>query len=150
MKKTLKLTLWTILVVLVAIQFVPVDRTNPESDKDMDLFAVTNAPKQVQDIMHNSCYDCHSNQTIWPWYSYVAPISFVLQEHVVEGRDHLNFSEWGSLDLEDQLSALKHMKKEIEDDGMPLSEYLMLHGEAKMTDDRKAAVLLWIDGLLAQ
>ncbi len=150
MKKTLKLTLWTILVVLVAIQFVPVDRTNPESDKDMDIFAVTNAPKEVQDILHNSCYDCHSNQTTWPWYSYVAPISFVLQEHVVEGRDHLNFSEWGSLDLEDQISSLKHMKKAIENDWMPLSEYLMLHGEAKMTDERKAAVLLWIDGLLSQ
>ena len=145
MKKGIKYLLWTILIILVAIQFVPVNREIPKSDENNDFLVMTQAPEDVQILMRNACYDCHSNETNWPWYSHIAPISFVIVEHIVDGKDHLNFSNWSTYDFEDYPSILKHMKKEIERGGMPLAGYTLIHTDAKMTDERKALILNWID-----
>ena len=149
MIKGIKYLLWVVLVIFVAIQFVPVDRENPIGDKNNDLLIVTQAPADVQVLMQNACYDCHSNQTIWPKYAYVAPISFIIVEHVEEGREHLNFSDWATYDREDHPYILKHMKKAIEKGAMPMAGYVKLHSDAEMTDERKALVLDWIDTVLA-
>ncbi len=147
MKKVLKFVLWIILVIFISIQFVPINRENPVGDENADLLIVTQAPEEVRELMKNACYDCHSNETVWPWYSYVAPVSFIIAEHVKEGREHLNFSDWVSKDTAEYLSVLKHMKKEIDKNAMPLAGYVKLHSNAKMTDDRKELILNWIDSI---
>ena len=149
MKKRLKYTLWAILIILVAIQFVPVDRENPVSDKNNDLLVVTQAPEDIHNLIKNACYDCHSNETVWPWYSSVAPVSFLIANHVAEARENVNFSDWASFDKEDIRGILKHMRKEIDQNKMPLKGYVTLHPEAKMTAEQKASVLEWIDYVTA-
>lgn len=148
MKKGIKYFLWVVLIILVAIQFVPVDRENPIGDKNNDFLVQTQAPADVQALMKNACYDCHSNETVWPKYAYVAPISFLIAKHVEEGRDHLNFSDWATFDPEDHPYILKHMKKAIDKGAMPMAAYVKLHPDAEMNDERKALVLGWIDSLL--
>lgn len=150
MKKGLKISLWTLIVFLGLIQFVPVDRENPESDETMDFLVSTQADEAVQGIMRNSCYDCHSNATIWPWYSYVAPMSILVANHVAEGRDQVNFSDWDSYESGDKIAILKEMKEVIEENEMPLSSYALLHSEAKFTDENKKLILSWIDHLSAE
>ena len=145
MKKGIKYLLWTILIILVAIQFVPVNREMPKSDENKDFLVITQAPEDVQILMRNACFDCHSNETNWPWYSHIAPISFVIVEHIVDGKDHLNFSNWSTYDFGDYPNILKHMKKEIEKRGMPLAGYTLFHTDAKLTDERKELILNWID-----
>lgn len=145
MKKGIKYLLWVILVILVAIQFVPVNREVPPGDKNNDFLVVTQAPEDVQMRMRNACYDCHSNETRWPWYSHIAPVSFVIAKHVADGKDHLNFSDWAIYDQKDYPDILKHMKKELEKGEMPLAGYALIHTDAKMTDERKELILNWID-----
>lgn len=148
MKKGIIYLLWAILVVLVAIQFVPVDRSNPEVDMNDDFLSVTNASAEVQEIIRSSCYDCHSNETNWPWYAYVAPVSFVIKSHVEEGRENLNFSEWATYEMDDYPAILKHMKKEIDKGAMPLQGYVKLHAGAEITDAEKTIIYAWIEQVL--
>jgi hypothetical protein len=147
MKKSIKVLIWILVAGLIVIQFVPLNRENPASEQKMDLLNYTQAPEQVSTLLTNSCYDCHSNQTKWPWYSRIAPVSFVVVNHVNEGRDHLNFSDWGNFDPEDQFAILKHMRKAIEKGGMPLKGYVKLHDEANLSDEDKALIYDWIDNL---
>jgi len=148
MKKGFKYLLWIVLGIFVFIQFVPVDRENPIGDKNNDLLVQTQAPADVQALMKSACYDCHSNETVWPKYAYVAPISFVIAAHVEEGREHLNFSDWATYDREDHPYILKHMKKAIDKGAMPMSGYVKLHSDAEMTDARKVLLNSWIDSVL--
>jgi len=148
MVKGLKYLLWIVVVIFIAIQFVPIDRENPIGDANSDLLMQTQASQEVQSIMRNACYDCHSNETVWPWYSNIAPVSFVIANHIEEGRDHLNFSDWASYDKEDQSYILKNMKKEIDKNAMPLKGYVKMHANAEMTNERKALIFAWIDSVL--
>ncbi len=148
MNKKLKITLWTILIVLIAIQFVPVDRENPKVEADHDFLVATQAPEQIQHLFKSACYDCHSNETVWPLYSYVAPVSLIVGNHVVEGREHLNFSNWTIYDSEDHPGILKHIKKEITNNAMPLAGYTLLHPEAKLSDEQKTLIIDYIDLLI--
>ena len=132
-----------VLIILVllfaALQLVPVERTNPPVKSDLK------ASIEVNNILKNSCYDCHSNETKWPWYSYVAPVSFFLADHVEHGRKHLNFSEWGSLDSAKQKKKLHEIVEEIEEGEMPLSSYLLLHSNAKLTESDIKIIKEWAE-----
>ena len=114
-------------VLLVVAQFVPVDRSNPPVTAEID------APADVKEILQGSCYDCHSNATTWPWYSRVAPFSWLVAYDVAEAREHLNFSEWDQLSTEDQLEAIEEVWEEVEEGEMPLWFYLPLHPEARLS-----------------
>lgn len=133
--KYVRYALIAIGVVLILIQLIPIDRTNPPVTQEIQW----NSP-ETQAIAQRACYDCHSNETAWPWYSYVAPISFRVAEHVEEGRDHLNFSEWDrpNEDADEIMEVIKEGE-------MPLSDYLLLHGEARLTEEEQQ---IFIEGLL--
>ena len=143
MKKAVRIVLIVILGLLVlgfiGIQFVPVVRTNPP------VTAPLAAGPAVQAVLRTSCYDCHSNETVWPWYSMVAPVSWLVVEDVSEGRGHLNFSEWADLgaDLEPYVAA--EIMEEIEDGGMPLAEYVKMHPGAEVTPEEYAILAAWAD-----
>jgi hypothetical protein len=125
-------------VLLVVAQFLPVDRHNPPVESNVD------APPDVEAILRRACYDCHSNETVWPWYSRVAPVSWLVAHDVHEGRDHVNFSTWNRLSDSDRAHAFEEIGDEIESDGMPLPIYLPLHPEARLTAAEKMAVLAWV------
>jgi len=100
---------------------------------------------QVAAILERSCRDCHSNQTVWPWYTNVAPISWWLSNHVNEGRQNLNLSEWGRLDHDRQDRKLRQICDEVQDGVMPLSSYLPMHPQAKLSAEDKKILCDWTE-----
>ena len=127
---------------LVGAQLVPVELDNPTVASSPPL------PSTVGRVLRASCYDCHSNQTVWPWYSHLAPISWLVARDVHRARKILNFSDWDRLGPVRQAEMLVDAQGEIEEDAMPPSRYLRLHQEAKLTPETKAALMLWMQGIV--
>lgn len=128
------------LVVAVAIQLVPVRRDNPPVEFEVE------APGPVQAVLERACYDCHSNETRWPWYSRVAPVSWLVARDVARGREDMNFSEWPVFDFEAQEHALADIVKQVDRRKMPLPIYLTMHPEARLTEAERGAILAWARG----
>jgi len=124
-------------VAFLVIQLIPVEAMeNPESQTPL------NEPPEVVAILKRSCYDCHSNEVRWPWYSRIAPASWLVAQDVVEGRESLNFSEWPE-DPDDQAFSREQVWDSIESGEMPLWFYLPLHPEARLSDEDKALLQKW-------
>jgi len=123
--------------VVVLAQLVPVARTNPPVEQDVA------APAEVDAILRRACYDCHSNETVWPWYSRIAPVSWLVVHDTNEGRSHLNFSTWNRLSIPERSEVLEELVEEVESGGMPLPIYPPLHPEARLTDADKTVLLAW-------
>jgi len=126
-----------LLVLLAGIQFVPVERTNPPVQQDVP------APPAVKAILKASCYDCHSNETVWPWYSRLAPVSWLLAADTSAGRDHLNFSIWNTYSQEQQESLLEAAVKKARSGKMPPWYYTLKHSEGKVTPEKLAMLEAW-------
>jgi hypothetical protein len=140
MKQFGRLVKWAALalcVVLIAIQFVPVKRTNPPGQTEFH-----GSPELVS-VLRRACYDCHSNETVWPWYSRIAPISWVVAYDVRQGRAALNFSTWNQLSPEKQTEAIKESWKEIAEGEMPTWYYVALHPEARLSPADKSVLRAW-------
>ncbi len=133
----LKIIAAVLIVAFIGIQFVPVERSNPPVTGEID------APPRVKEILMRSCYDCHSNETVWPWYSYIAPASWLLADDVAEGRAELNFSEWKGYDEKRKLKKFKETREEVEEGEMPQWYYVIMHPEAKLSDADKQALFEW-------
>ncbi|MBE7477524.1 MAG: heme-binding domain-containing protein [Ignavibacteriales bacterium] len=127
-----------LVVILVGIQFVPVERTNPSISWDI------NAPEKVASILRESCYDCHSNETDWPWYSHIAPVSFLVAGDVNDARKHLNFSEWDKYEAEKREKIYEEIVEEIEKENMPLPIYTFTHPGAKLDDHKIKTIKEWV------
>jgi hypothetical protein len=137
---------------LAAIQFLPAPaKTNPPVDTARTFDAAMHPPAPVRDVLRRACYDCHSDETRWPWYADIAPVSYPVRQHVLDGRRHLNFSTWLApgetsfsswSDLEDICTVLK-------DNSMPLAGYDWMHPEAKLNPPERQAVCAWVDERLA-
>jgi hypothetical protein len=134
-----------VISVLVLIQFIPVKRDNPLSEPANEI--PINAETKL--IIVRSCYDCHSNKTIWPIYSYVAPVSWFVSNHVTNGRKHLNFSEWNSYPEKRKNKKLEEIVEEINEGGMPLPSYLILHSDAKLSQNDKQLIKTEINALVS-
>ena len=139
MKRVLRYVLIGLGVLFVAIQFIPVERSNPP------VTGLVDAPEDVLTTLRRSCWDCHSNETDWPWYAYVAPASLRVTQHVWMGREHVNFTEWDSYDAEELDEAYEEIAKEIEKGGMPLSDYLLVHRNAKLTKSDRERLVSWAE-----
>lgn len=144
MRRGSKLALAVALLAPVAIQFAPVERTNPPVEAELE------APPAVHALLRRACYDCHSHQTRWPWYSRVAPISWVVAADVRRGRAALNFSEWETLTAERRARLAEEMWEEVRDGGMPMPAYLFLHRSARLSDEDRAALRAWTAGFAAE
>jgi len=142
--KFIRILFILLVTAFVVLQFFGIDRSNPVFDQQSDLISIEKPPVDIKNILRSSCYDCHSNETIWPWYSYIAPVSWMLEEHVIDGRDKLNFSDWGSYKQEDKVFTIEDMLEEIEDGEMPLPAYLLLHSDAKLSKEQKEKLLNWL------
>lgn len=124
-------------VVFIMIQFVPVNRSNPPAQGDF------RGSPEVVSVLRRACYDCHSNETVWPWYSRVAPVSWVIARDVHEGRAALNFSTWNQLSPEKQAEAMKESWEEVAEGKMPTWYYVALHPEARLSANDQSVLRAW-------
>jgi hypothetical protein len=136
-----------VLVVLVGIQFIP-SRTNQDKAVPPSDFIVTNGvPENIGHILRTSCYNCHSNNTSYPWYSRVQPVGWFLQNHINKGKAELNFSEFGSYSVRKQKSKLRSMVSQVEKDEMPLTSYTFIHREARLSLENKKMLIDYLNAL---
>jgi hypothetical protein len=147
MGKILKVGGIGLAVLLITIQFFRPERSNPALDPSGDITAQVPVPSAVRSILKRSCFDCHSNETRWPWYTNIAPVSWLVANDVKEGRAHLNFSEWGSYKQGKRISRLDIMISEVDKGGMPPKDYLLLHGDAALTEADKDTFCAWAEQL---
>ena len=132
--------------ILVLIQFIRPDRTNPPVDESVALKVSGETGK----ILKRSCYDCHSDETKWPWYSNIAPFSWSIVSHVKNGRLALNFSKWKEIPKEIKVKRLKRAIKTTANGMMPLPSYLWIHKDAKLSKNDKAVLKAWFEERLKQ
>jgi hypothetical protein len=133
----LKIVFILMAIIIISIQFIPVNRTNPPVSAGLD------APVEVISVFKKSCYDCHSNQTEWPWYSYIAPVSWLVSSDVENGRLHLNFSKWEKFLRKDKVKMKEKIWEEIEKEKMPLWKYTRMHPNANLTQEDKNIIKDW-------
>ncbi len=133
MKKKLEYAAVALAALWVAAQFVRPERNNPPADPAASFEAVTAAAPQVRAVLERACADCHSNHTVWPWYSKVAPVSWLVAQDVKEGRARLNFSEWNRLAPEMSALRRKAMCKEVREGDMPPLQYRLIHTGARLS-----------------
>jgi hypothetical protein len=126
-------------VLVLVAQFVPVDRSNPP------VTGIVDAPEDVMATLRRSCWDCHSNETDWPWYAYVAPMSWRVSEHVREGREHVNFTDWAGYDAEELDEIYEEIADEVRKQGMPLKDYLLVHRAAVLTNADRERLANWAE-----
>lgn len=146
MKTVLRVLKWfgvALVCLFVGLQFVRPARTNPPVDPSQTLKARVQMPAHVAAIIDRSCQDCHSNSTRWPWYSNVAPFSWLLVDHVNEGRDNLNLSEWGRLDNRRAGDKLEEICEEVEIGAMPMASYTWIHRSAKLSQEDVKTLCEW-------
>lgn len=140
MKRSAKVGLGLVIGAL-AIQVVRFDRTNPPVTSEI------RAPAEVKALLRRACYDCHSNETLWPWYTRVAPMSWVAHYDVSEGREELNFSEWGELPADTRAKKQMHSGDQVEEGEMPPWFYVLpAHPEARLSDAERALLVNWARG----
>ena len=145
MRKLLKWTGISLLALFAAIQLIRPARTNPPVDESQTIFARTQMTPQVATILNRSCVDCHSNKTVWPWYTNVVPVSWFIVNHVNTGRGLLNLSEWGRYDQDRQSRKLRQICDQVEDGNMPLSSYTPVHPGSKLSAEDKKTLCDWTD-----
>lgn len=142
MKILKKIGLVLLVVFLIAQFFGP--EKNDGDIKSVDVFiAETNPPAEVHKILKESCFDCHSNKTKYPWYNSITPVNYWLSDHVKDGKKHLNFSKWSEYSLKKKEHKMDELHEEVEEKEMPLNSYTWVHSEANLTQEQIAAVVAW-------
>lgn len=126
-----------LLILLVIIQFIRIDKQNPTIKKENDFIVMNETPEDIANLIKTSCYDCHSSETKYPWYTNISPVSWFVKHHINEGREHLNFSERGTYDAKKRAHKLDECIEEIEAGEMPLTSYTLMHGDAKLSKAQK-------------
>ena len=135
-----------IILLFGVIQFIPVSVENPSFDK-ADEIVTSN---EVKTILKKACYDCHSNEVKYPFYSKIAPISWGIRNHVKQGRIALNFSTWNSMDSYLKNQRIKRMKRILLSGSMPLNSYVLFHEEAELTQEELLTLVAWVDNDLSK
>jgi hypothetical protein len=133
--------MWGLVGLFLLLQVFRIDTSLPASDPAQDFLSVSGADANTASIIQKACYDCHSNQTEYPWYSHIAPLSWWIQNHIIEGREHLNFSTWGGYSKEDQQKIKEECTEVIQEGEMPMASFTWAHPEARLSDEQKAALV---------
>lgn len=136
--------LWIFLILIVGIQLIQPAKNQTELATDNESIVDLEVPLEVVEILKASCFDCHSNHTNYPWYSRIAPISWVMAHHISEGKEHLNFSEWQHYNAYQKEHLLEELNEAIEDHKMPLKSYLLMHEEAQLGHQEQQYILEWV------
>jgi len=132
-----------ILGVAIIIQFFRIDKTNPPVKEQSDIIGYESVSRDVADILKTSCYDCHSNETNYPWYTNVAPVSWWIKGHINHAREELNFSEWASYTEKRKNHKFEEIVEKVEEGEMPFPNYLILHSEARLSNLQSELLISW-------
>ena len=143
MKLLKKITLGVVLI-FVAMQFYSPTKNTSPGNHTKTFVTETNPSAELKTIFENSCYDCHSNNTAYPWYNNIAPVSYWIASHVEGGKKHLNFSEWGKYTMDKKDHLLEELEEEIVNEEMPLTEYTWIHGNTKLSENQIDAISEWV------
>jgi len=139
----IKIIFWILIAIFLIIQFIPSGRPEVKKDNPKDLLANNIVPDEIANMLKTSCYDCHSNETVYPWYAYVAPVSWLVSRDIRKGHEKLNFSEWENLNKIKKAEHLDSMSDELESEEMPLPIYLLMHSNAKLTPEQRQTLIDW-------
>lgn len=138
-----KKILIVLLVVLVVIQFIRPEKNRATAVSENDITAYYTVPENVQSILKKACYDCHSNNTEYPWYANIQPIGWWLQDHINEGKEELNFSEFGTYSAKKAAHKMEEVGEMVEEGEMPLESYTLIHKDAVLTHEEAETLIKW-------
>lgn len=142
MRKILKISILLLIVAFVVIQFFQPEKNTGELTSN-HIFQNEKIPADVMNTLKNACMDCHSDQTKYLWYHRISPVSWMIYEHIKDGKKELNFSTWGEQDDYDKFGAFEDMSKEVERKTMPIKAYTFMHSTARLSDDERKALVDW-------
>lgn len=132
----------------VGIQFIPTTRNQDHTISKSDFMVIYNVPFEIEAKIKISCYDCHSNNTRYPWYSKIQPVAWFMEKHIKKAKEELNFSEYGEYSKRRQKSKLKSIRDQIRKNRMPLTSYTILHNDARLSNKDRIEIKDWADKLL--
>ncbi len=144
MKKYLKKIIIVLVIAFIGIQFIPRTYNLSDTIPENDISNTLDIPENIQLIFETSCYDCHSNNTEYPWYNMIQPISYFMEGHITEGKEELNFSEIGSYSNRKLKSKLKSIINQIDDEEMPMFSYTIIHRKAILSEENKKQIKKWV------
>ncbi len=145
-----KKILIVLLVILVIIQFIRPGRNISAAVSPNDIGHKYHVPENIKSILKTSCNDCHSNNTVYPWYSNVQPVAWWLQNHVNEGKSELDFSEFLTYSPKKAHHKMEEVIEMVKENEMPLNSYLWVHKDAKLSADQKKLLTDWADGIMKE
>ncbi len=135
-----------LVIVFIVIQFIRPSRNTSGNAWPAEITTQFSVPGDVQSVLRTSCYDCHTNNTRYPWYSNIQPLGWLLANHINDGKANLNFDKFGNYSKRRQLSKLKAITNSIKDGTMPLFSYTLLHHDARLSKENKDLIVNWISG----
>lgn len=147
MKRISRKILLALLIAVLAIQFFQIDKSNPTVDTAVDFITMTQPPQQLAPLLKDVCYDCHSNQSTYPWYTYIQPVGWWVRKHILDAREELNFSSWGTYNARRVDKKLEEMAEEVQEGEMPLPSYTWMHAKARLSDAQRAEFADWVQSL---
>lgn len=147
MKKIFKRLFFVLLIAFVVIQFFRPAKNKAEGMNKNDISTLYPVPEDVQNILKTSCYDCHSNNTVYPWYAEVQPVAWWLNSHIQDGKKDLNFSEFAGYRIRRQYKKLEEVNELVKKDEMPLDSYLWIHKDARLSQAQKLALANWVSAV---
>ena len=145
MKKKLSIVLLILVGMFLILQIIPSGMPENEPVEGEGLFELVNVPAETEALLRTSCYDCHSQEASFPWYSHVAPVSWLVARDINIGRENLDFSHWGKLSKRECLGALNEMSEEIENVSMPMPIYITMHPEADLSAEQRETIMQWTE-----
>jgi len=139
-----------LVLLFIIIQFIPVELNQSETISKDDFIATMNPPEEIAQMLKTSCYDCHSNNTNYPWYDRVVPVSFWVKHHIDEAKEELNFSEWNTYSKKRKNHKIKEIIEETEEGEMPLKTYVIMHSDAKLSSEQQEQLKNWLETIKAE
>ena len=136
-----------IIIILIAIQFIRPAKNQSNDVLTSDISHVYTVPQNVSVILKKTCNDCHTNNTVYPWYAQIQPVGWWLNHHIEEGKDELNFNEFGAYAVPRQYHKLEEVVEQVKEGEMPIWSYTLIHTNAKLTDEEKQTLINWAQGI---
>ena len=138
---------YALIAALIIIQFFSIEKNVSTTPAEQDISKLYAVPADVAAILKTSCNDCHSNNTIYPWYSKIQPVAWWLQHHVNEGKHELNFNEFASYSIRRQYRKLEEVIEQVKENEMPLGSYTLIHKDAVLSEQQKATLTNWAQSI---
>merc|ERR1711916_326668 len=147
MKKLIKWGMLILLILLIGVQFIPKDNNRQLHISKYDIRSLYIIPDNTLKILEKSCFDCHSNNTDYPWYSKIQPVRYFLDNHIREGKNMLNFSEFGNYSERRKRNKIRSIISQIQEGKMPISTYTIIHREADLSNQDKKIIIDWFNSI---